>query len=92
MQSPYFESNCRLSTEEYHQGIAYVAKLEQWASAIRLQRNIGEKRELEQVLRSLQQHLQKVITNLSQLSPCVFRIMLTGLTAHSTHYCTNVLC
>ncbi len=59
VQSQYFERNCRLSSEEYHQGVAYVAKLEQWASAIRFQRKIDEKGELEQVLRSLQHHLQK---------------------------------
>ena len=72
MQNQYFESNGRLSPEEYQHGVAYVAKLEQWASAIRFQRNYDEKREFEQVLRSLQQHLQEAVAD--------FRMVCAALT------------
>ena len=64
VQNQYFESKGRLSPEEYQHVVAYVAKLEQWASAIRFQRNYDEKRELEQVLRSLQHHLQEAGSHL----------------------------
>lgn len=62
-QNQYFASKGRLPPDEYQQGVAYVAKLEQWASAIRFKRNFEDKVEFQQVLRSIQQHIQEAGAN-----------------------------
>jgi len=58
VQNQYFETNDGMTAQEFHNGVAYVAKLEQWASTIRFKRNCEVKREFEQVLRNLQRKFQ----------------------------------
>ena len=63
VQFQYLEKKDRLSSEEFQKAVAYVSKLEQWASTIRFKRNSEEKREFEHVLRSLQLQLQEASAN-----------------------------